>query len=220
MTFTLAATAFVLILTHPTLGLGPDEKTVLNVTVYYEALCGDSIRFVNQQLAPSYEGLKEHLKIDFVPYGKAEQSRNEKTGEWSFDCQHGPDECKGNRDQACALDAINKNEDAAKRQDLSVNLVACVMSSTNPATAVTRCAKTVKLSVETQKLLGECQESRTANELLAQHGVTTMRLNPILTFVPTITVNGQAETEARNHFRRFVCGQIPDNEKPDSCKST
>lgn len=41
------------------------------MTVYYEALCGDSKRFITTQLAPNYEAFKDYVNIQFVPYGKA-----------------------------------------------------------------------------------------------------------------------------------------------------
>lgn len=43
----------------------------IKVSVYYEALCTDSRYFILKQLVPTYEALQEHIKLDFVPYGKA-----------------------------------------------------------------------------------------------------------------------------------------------------
>lgn len=48
-----------------------DNTEVIKVSVYYEALCSDSRNFIINQLAPAYEDLHEHIKLDFVPYGKA-----------------------------------------------------------------------------------------------------------------------------------------------------
>lgn len=45
--------------------------TQVNVTVYYEALCGDSKSFISTQLAPNYSAFKKYVNIQFVPYGKA-----------------------------------------------------------------------------------------------------------------------------------------------------
>lgn len=43
----------------------------LHVAVYYESLCGDSIRFITNQLNPAYADLKDHIEILFVPFGKS-----------------------------------------------------------------------------------------------------------------------------------------------------
>lgn len=52
-------------------------QTIVKVNVYYESLCGDSIRWIKEQLVPGYPSLKEHLKITLIPYGKATVSDNE-----------------------------------------------------------------------------------------------------------------------------------------------
>lgn len=45
----------------------------LKVSVYYETLCGDSKRFIKNQLYPvKKSALGKYFDIDFVPYGKAE----------------------------------------------------------------------------------------------------------------------------------------------------
>lgn len=43
----------------------------LHVAVYYESLCGDSIRFITNQLNPAYADLKNYIEIFFVPFGKS-----------------------------------------------------------------------------------------------------------------------------------------------------
>jgi len=44
----------------------------LKLTVYYESLCPDSIRFITKQLYPTYQKLA--FDVEFVPYGKADVS--------------------------------------------------------------------------------------------------------------------------------------------------
>lgn len=43
----------------------------LHVAIYYESLCGDSVRFITNQLNPAYEELKNYIDIFFVPFGKS-----------------------------------------------------------------------------------------------------------------------------------------------------
>lgn len=53
-----------------------------------------------------------------------------------------------------------------------------------------QCAETVGLSEKTKTSILQCIEGPKANELLVSHGKTTKNLNPNLSFVPTITING------------------------------
>lgn len=45
------------------------EQTL--VSVYYESLCPDSIRFITTQLYPTFQQLSLYFNVNFVPYGKA-----------------------------------------------------------------------------------------------------------------------------------------------------
>ena len=47
-----------------------EEK--VNITVYYESLCPDSIEFITGQLYPTYQSLEKYLNVEFVPFGNAE----------------------------------------------------------------------------------------------------------------------------------------------------
>ncbi|CAH1969837.1 unnamed protein product [Acanthoscelides obtectus] len=90
----------------------------VKVSIYYEALCGDSIRFIAQQLHPNFPKLADYIDLDLVPYGKAVHSNIH--GTYYFSCQHGPAECKGNVYQSCAL---SQNQGDRK----NVEFVNCIM---------------------------------------------------------------------------------------------
>lgn len=53
--------------------LGNHSKKV-TVTVFYECLCPDSKSFVLNHLLPSFEKAPHLLKLELIPYGKAEVS--------------------------------------------------------------------------------------------------------------------------------------------------
>merc|ERR1712154_383697 len=94
----------------------------VKLSVHYESLCGDSIRFVTKQLYPAWKHFGEDiLKVDLNPFGKANVS-----------LQHGPDECRGNKVQACILDKVS---DPAEY----VPLITCLMDSEFPPDAAGEC---------------------------------------------------------------------------------
>ncbi|KAF5270440.1 hypothetical protein FQR65_LT05628 [Abscondita terminalis] len=96
----------------------------LKITVYYEALCPDSVRFITKQLYPTYSKIGKFLNIDFVPYGKASQRKENNT--WTFECQHGPKECQADKQQACALQLSSDD------QCQSVGFIYCVLNDYEP----------------------------------------------------------------------------------------
>lgn len=53
-----------------------------------------------------------------------------------------------------------------------------------------QCAKKVELKEQTQANINECINGPLSNDLLVAHGEKTKKLNPSLSFVPTITING------------------------------
>lgn len=92
----------------------------LPIQIYYEALCPDSVNFVQNQLFPNFAALRDYIDILYVPFGKA--SSHNDNGIIEFTCQHGPAECTGNRVQSCTLRALRADPD---RQ---TEFVACQMA--------------------------------------------------------------------------------------------
>ena len=71
----------------------------VKVNVYIESKCPDSKKFVNEQLYPTYQKLKSIINLKLVPFGNANVSINRGGRSLSYQCQHGPDECWGNKYQ-------------------------------------------------------------------------------------------------------------------------
>uniref|UniRef100_A0A1B0CG20 Putative gamma-interferon inducible lysosomal thiol reductase-like protein n=1 Tax=Lutzomyia longipalpis TaxID=7200 RepID=A0A1B0CG20_LUTLO len=75
------------------------------VFVYYESLCPDSQAFVTQQLYPAMKGpLGKFVDLKLVPFGKSNYTTL--GADVQFTCHHGPNECYGNKIQACAIEHI------------------------------------------------------------------------------------------------------------------
>ncbi|XP_049842060.1 gamma-interferon-inducible lysosomal thiol reductase-like isoform X2 [Schistocerca gregaria] len=167
--------------------------TPVDVAVYYETLCSDSRNFIIQQLLPSYLKGPQLLNVTLIPYGKAQTWLTP----WGyvFTCQHGPTECQGNKIHACAAVIVQDKEQ-------QLRFVECMIrNDTVPEAAGQECSR----GLEGTGLLKRC-------------GDATHSLDPSLTFVPTVTLNGIQgnQTAIRNDFWREVCAIFPEP-KPTEC---
>ncbi|KAJ6635184.1 GILT-like protein 1 [Pseudolycoriella hygida] len=179
----------------------------LHVAVYYESLCGDSIRFITNQLNPAYEDLKNHIEILFVPFGKSWRNGGER-----FMCQHGPDECAGNMIQSCTLNAINAPGNGDP--DASMKYVACQMAPGAEASGQ-QCAASVGIDYS---FVSQCVSGGLGQQL--QYGAekaTHEIAYPYPRFVPTIVYNRRFDQKLQNRslydFVGVVCELIR-NEAP------
>ena len=58
--------------------LAEAEAPSVKLSVFYESLCGDSIRFITNQLYPTWKHFADDqtLQLDLVPFGKADVRLN------------------------------------------------------------------------------------------------------------------------------------------------
>ncbi|XP_053693684.1 GILT-like protein 2 isoform X2 [Sabethes cyaneus] len=164
---------------------GPSDAPVY-VMVFYEALCPDSKNFILKQLHPTFTRAPNMIEIQFVPYGKGE-TLIQSDGSLFFECQHGPIECEANIIHACVVEAVH---DARTR----LNMIACMIENNLiPKDAFHRCAKQHSVEIES---IQKCYDSPHGAELLKLHGSATHALRPEVSFIPTITLDGQQGRQA------------------------
>jgi hypothetical protein len=73
------------------------RKCKLKVGVYYETLCPDSRKFIIDQFASAFPKVINLIEVKFVPFGFGNKTVNQTDGSISFECQHGEQECWGNK---------------------------------------------------------------------------------------------------------------------------
>uniref|UniRef100_A0A1A9X1Z9 Gamma-interferon inducible lysosomal thiol reductase n=1 Tax=Glossina brevipalpis TaxID=37001 RepID=A0A1A9X1Z9_9MUSC len=167
------------------------DKEKLNVLILYESLCPDSKQFMQNQLGPNYENLKDFIDIKLVPFGKSNSYDNGS----QFFCQHGPRECLGNRQQSCTL---HQTHDQLEQ----VKFAVCQMAKFDTS-STKECSESAGLSSD----INECMNSETGTFLQLEAERITHSYAP--SFIPTIIYNGvfdqQLQDNSLRDFRGTVC---------------
>ena len=90
--------------------LTKQDEDVPKVTVYVESLCPDCVEFITGSFKTFHEKVtKENVvDVEFIPFGNAKESYNNKTRKYDFTCQHGDNECYGNLIETCAINIMGK----------------------------------------------------------------------------------------------------------------
>ncbi|XP_026467919.1 GILT-like protein 1 [Ctenocephalides felis] len=165
----------------------------LDVTIFYETLCPDSVRFISNQLYPNFEALAPFTNFKFVPFGKA---ANINDGE-SFECQHGPEECRGNMLQSCVLHLLGKNP------MMHMRFVGCQMHPSADHSGKT-CTRMVGID---WNLVDRCMKSDVGRLLQLRAERETNAIWP--QFIPTIVFNGVFNQDLQDRsqidFRGAAC---------------
>ncbi|XP_023027090.1 gamma-interferon-inducible lysosomal thiol reductase-like protein [Leptinotarsa decemlineata] len=187
----------------------PQALSSVKISVYYECLCPDSVDFIKNQLYPVYKDIGKPMNIDLIPFGFASVTNN--SGKLDFTCQHGPQECHGNKYHSCAVALFSK--------EASAEFVSCSEGQPLPASDVTLQDCSRKSGVSWTSLQ-KCFNSGQADKLLAQNGVRTGNVSPKITFIPTIVFNDHFDESLQDQslydLHGVVCKLLENS--PRSCR--
>lgn len=176
----------------------------VEVDVYYETRCPDSVRFIRNQLYPVFQKLKTKDIVNFnlYPYGKVSEKKVD--GYYTFKCQHGKMECYLNIVENCMKFVYRKTP---IKMIPYVNCLAKLPISSGAK----HCAVLLHLDWFRIK---ECADGGFGKALL--HDVGLMKK---VKTVPYIVIDGD---ESRSHaatstLMKEICKKI-EGKKPEECK--
>nr|CAB3255258.1 gamma-interferon-inducible lysosomal thiol reductase [Phallusia mammillata] len=184
----------------------------VQVDVYFESLCPDSIRFITTMLYPTWEKLESTgiMNVKIVPFGKAFYVKQD-DGSYKFSCQHGKKECYGNSIENCLIKYSDNNPHSY------LPIVQCMESASDPVAAANKCITDGGYSWDT---INTCALGPEGNDLLHTAGVETKALEPKLNWVPWIVINGvhsdEIQSAATNDLLSLIC-ETYQGEKPSEC---
>ena len=190
----------------------PNAKPV-NVSLYYESLCPDCIRFMKEQFFPTWMTFKSTgiMHVDIIPYGNANEVEVS-PGYYNFTCQHGPKECTGNLIENCILKYQKYDADAY------MPIIHCIESADNPISAAEKCVTDGKMDWNT---IDTCSKGKEGNALMHKSAQLTDALQPPHNWVPWITINGvhtdQIQQEAVSDLAKLLCDSYT-GVKPQECR--
>ncbi|CAH2047416.1 unnamed protein product, partial [Iphiclides podalirius] len=174
----------------------------IKITVGTTAGCGDTVRFIDQQLSPAYELYKEFLDIEFVPWGR---TRRESSGDLT--CQFGPNDCWANQLHRCALHLLEGDQDA------QVDYMSCEFSPPYPSFLQNsyQCAIAASLSLDE---VNNCISSVSRDLEDVAEAVSDIPMQ-IINFVPFITFNDVIDIDthnlARTQLASLLCSALADD---------
>ncbi|CAH1388959.1 unnamed protein product [Nezara viridula] len=181
------------------------------ITVYYESLCSDSIRFILKKLATTYNQKDYDFasllsKLTLVPYGNVKVISADN---YQYQCQHGPPECEGNKLHGCAVKYFT---DKSKL----LNYIGCLMEKSikvilsRAPFPVGECQN--EIPVEIRSKIAQCYNTNEGWDQFNLNGYySNMAFGRNRHFIPLITFRNVTDENiskwAFTDFRRTLCLQ-------------
>lgn len=194
------------------------ENEPINLTLFYETLCPDTRKFVLEELVPTYRSaLQSHINLELVPFGNA-KFHTDDNGQRKVECQHGEEECYGNRLQACYIVKYSPNISR------SLDYVNCMFEKEDwKSTHNTSVKCATELSINWNNI-EQCTNSAEGERLIEIFGNQTLNLDPKVTWIPWLTINNQHDdkigNEALSDLKKYLCDYHFNKSTLDACKSS
>ncbi|XP_061587205.1 gamma-interferon-inducible lysosomal thiol reductase [Cololabis saira] len=179
----------------------------VQVGLYYESLCPGCREFLVQILFPTWVLLRDIMDVTLVPYGNAQEKPDK--DKYTFECQHGEQECLGNMIETCFLNMSR----------MAFPIIFCMESSADVIKAAESCVQLYDPQLSMEKVKA-CVSGDQGNQLMHQNALQTGALNPPHKYVPWVTINGEHTEELQNKAMSslftLVCS-LYKGAKPPAC---
>merc|ERR1712130_343057 len=162
--------------------------------VYGEACCPDTQDYIISSSAPAWrtEGFQDIVDILYVPWGKETYNKSAETGEYSYQCQHGPNECIDQSIQACAAMLVKPSEFIDFVIDLETEMFKAKCQNSTHCCDATSMAQSVaeRLQMNWNEIENCVDSQQMVDQAEMMAYTSTAMLKPALTWVPWITLQG------------------------------
>eukprot|EP01015_Nassula_variabilis_P027370 TRINITY_DN55_c0_g1_i1.p1 TRINITY_DN55_c0_g1~~TRINITY_DN55_c0_g1_i1.p1 ORF type:complete len:293 (-),score=83.16 TRINITY_DN55_c0_g1_i1:95-973(-) len=181
--------------------------SAVKMTVYFESECPASRLFLGKSFGSWLDAIVEardtdaakNLQLEFVPLGNAA-----KGDDGEYQCQHGPEECKGNSHMACVNELFTG---LSKWRFFVCWVVQLEKTKYNIDQATDNCANTLGLDLYKIKT---CYETGQFREILDRYYNQTLNERDEF-YVPYIQLDGVHDTDAeikiKTSFLNWYCEQ-------------
>lgn len=196
----------------------------VKVEFYMEALCPGCQYFSTHVLAPvlAEPGIADLVDLNIVPAGNANLKWSYTDGKMKLTCQHGEEECEGNRIIAClaskhrnekgfvkAIDCIERGDSGFKVSETVSNAIDYMNNVTVHKPSHTRMGRLAdgcmkKAGIKSEPIFA-CSGGFHGEALAEQSANATASLVPKLEYAPWIVVDGVPLKEDAYSFKEHIC---------------
>jgi len=171
------------------------SNSLVQIQLYMESQCPKTTAFLNEQLVPVFAEFHSNMNLTIIPFGKANFTKLDTPAEdYSFECQHGPDECFGNQLMSCAIKKL-------KDVDKYLPYIVCVQQTKPNSTEQQACDEKFELP---HAEMQECANDTEGRSLHHEMGVLTQQIEFPAEPFPWVVIDGVVNGTANTQLKQVI----------------
>lgn len=164
--------------------------------LYFESCCPYCQEYIVNSFGPAWrtKGFSDIADVLLVPWGHETFNKSASTGQFSYECQHGPNECIGQRVEVCASMVTSPTEYVDFIVELETEMYRQKCQNSTACCDPTQMAEDIanRLDMDWQAIRECTRTPQLADQAEMMAYTLTMALDPALTGVPWITLQGNS----------------------------